>query len=91
MVRRMMGHCVRTNTHHIELEATLEQLLLDLRCDTVETDMAAREDRILRRGGCACSGSHRGHESRRVSWGERNQRERRRDGRAGNSRTDATK
>lgn len=83
---------MRTDTHHIELEATLEQLLLDLRRDTVETDMAAREDRILRRGGCACSGSHRGYESRSVLGVKvRGSEEKKTDSRSGSSRTDTTK
>lgn len=48
-----------TNTHDIELETALQQLPLDLRSDTIETDMAARENRCggTRRGG---SCSHRG-------------------------------
>lgn len=36
---------VHTNNHHIELEATLQQLFLNLLRDAVETDMALREDR----------------------------------------------
>lgn len=42
-----------TNTHDIELEATLQQLPFNLRSDAIETDMAPRED--SRRGG-TCSG-----------------------------------
>jgi hypothetical protein len=34
----------RTNTHHIELKATLQELPLNLRCDAVKTNVAARED-----------------------------------------------
>lgn len=33
-----------TNADDIELEATLQKLLLDLRSDAVETDMASGED-----------------------------------------------
>lgn len=39
-----------TDTHNIELETTLQELLLDLRGDAVETDMAARKDGA--RGSC---------------------------------------
>lgn len=38
-----------TNTHHVELETALQQLPLNLRSNTVETDMAAREDSSRRR------------------------------------------
>ena len=34
----------RTNADDVELEATLEQLALDLGCDAVETDMALGVD-----------------------------------------------
>ena len=37
---------LHTNTDDIELETTLQQLLLDLLGDTVETNMAPRENRI---------------------------------------------
>lgn len=46
-----------TDTHNIELETTLQELLLDLRGDAVETDMAAREDGA--RG--SCDSGCRGH------------------------------
>jgi hypothetical protein len=34
----------RTNTHHIELKATLQELPLNLRCDTVKANMTARKN-----------------------------------------------
>lgn len=33
-----------TNTHHIELKATLQELPLNLRCDTVKANMTARKN-----------------------------------------------
>lgn len=39
---------VHTNTNDIELETTLQELALDLGCDTVETDVTAWEHRLLR-------------------------------------------
>ena len=36
-----------TNTNDIELETALQELALNLRCDTVKTDMAARVHRLL--------------------------------------------
>lgn len=44
-----------TNADDVELKATLEQLLLDLRGDAVETNMASGEDCVGGRG----SGGHR--------------------------------
>lgn len=44
-----------TDAHHIELKSTLQQLSLNLRSDTIETDMTTRKDR--RRGGIR-RGSH---------------------------------
>lgn len=44
-----------TNADDVELKATLQQLLLDLRGDAVETDMASGEDCVGGRG----SGGHR--------------------------------
>lgn len=58
-----------TNTHNIELKSTLQQLSLDLGCDTVETNMGLRENRG-RRGRRRASGSHcrrRGFGVRRCS------------------------
>lgn len=53
-----------TNTHDIELEATLQQLPLDLRGNAVETNMAAGKDRG-RSGRCrACCSCHSGDETR---------------------------
>ena len=44
-----------TNADDIELKTTLQQLLLDLRCDAVETDVAPGEHSILLRlHGCHC-------------------------------------
>lgn len=40
---------MHTNTHHIKLKSTLQQLPFNLRRDAVETNMASREDRV---GGC---------------------------------------
>jgi hypothetical protein len=37
-----------TNTDNIELETALQELLLNLRCDAVETDMASGIHRLLR-------------------------------------------
>jgi len=49
------------NTDDIKLKATFQQLSLNLRGNAVETDMASREDRILR-----CSGSRsRSHDDGR--------------------------
>lgn len=42
-------HFTHTNTHDIELEATLQQLPLNLRGDAVKTDMAMRENSGLSR------------------------------------------
>lgn len=36
----------RTNANNVELETTFQQLLLDLRSNAVETDVALREDGI---------------------------------------------
>jgi hypothetical protein len=59
LVEILVGKCcfTRTNTHDIELEATLQQLSLNLRGDTIKTDMTVRENSGLSRswGG---SGSH---------------------------------
>lgn len=44
-----------TNADDVELKATLQQLLLDLRGDAVETNMASGEDCVGGRG----SGGHR--------------------------------
>jgi hypothetical protein len=41
-----------TNADDIELETTLKQLALNLSCDAVETDVASREDGILRHRVC---------------------------------------
>ena len=38
------GPWQHTNAHHIELETSFQQLPLNLRSDTVETNMAARKD-----------------------------------------------
>lgn len=46
-----------TNANHVELETTLEQLALNLRCDAVEPDMASGKDCVGwlgRRGGSHC-------------------------------------
>lgn len=48
-----------THNHNIKLEATLQQLPLNLGGDRVETDMAARENGG-RRGGCRGSSCHGG-------------------------------
>ncbi len=48
-----------TNADDVELETTLQQLALDLGCDTVETNMAARVHRRLGSvsiEGCHCCG-----------------------------------
>jgi hypothetical protein len=37
-----------TNANNIELETALQKLSFDLRCDTVETNMAPRVHRLLR-------------------------------------------
>ena len=39
-----------TNTNHIELETSLQQLALDLLCDTVEANMTTWENGILHCG-----------------------------------------
>ncbi len=49
------GNCVRTDADDVELEATLEQLALNLRRDAVETDMAVGVD-----GGLLGEGRHLG-------------------------------
>ena len=36
----------RTNANDIELETTLQEFALNLRCDTVETDVALGEDTL---------------------------------------------
>lgn len=36
----------RTDADDVELESALQELALNLRCDAVETDMAAREHRL---------------------------------------------
>lgn len=61
------AHISRTNTHHVELETALQQLPLNLRGNTVETDMAAREDSSRRRA----RRSSRGHYGRTggKEWG----------------------
>ena len=41
---------VLTNADDVELEATLQELALNLRGDAVETDMALREDGVLGHG-----------------------------------------
>lgn len=38
---------VLTNTDDVKLKSTLQQLALNLGCDTVETDVAARVHRLL--------------------------------------------
>ena len=43
----MEGSGQLTNTNDVELETSLQQLLLYLRCDAVETDVAPREHSIL--------------------------------------------
>lgn len=50
----------RTNTHHIELETTLQQLPFNLGGDAIETDMAVGEDGGLLTRGRGGSGSHCG-------------------------------
>lgn len=50
------GNNERTNADDVELEAALQQLLLNLRSDAVETDMGLGEDGV---GGLLCLG-HRG-------------------------------
>ena len=47
-----------TNTHDVELEATLEEFPLDLRGDTIETDMAMGENSGLLSLSCGGSGGH---------------------------------
>lgn len=47
-----------TNTNDVELKASLQQLLFDLRRDAVETDMVLGEDRL--RLLCLSSGCHCG-------------------------------
>ena len=49
-----------TNAHDVELEATFEELPLDLRRDTVETNMAMGENRGGRGRSRARCSSHRG-------------------------------
>lgn len=53
----------RTNTHHIKLETTLQQLPLNLGGDAIETDMAVGEDGGLLTRGRGGSGSHCGGKS----------------------------
>lgn len=43
---RDLGGVCRTNTDDVELETSLEELLLDLLGDAVETNMASREDSV---------------------------------------------
>lgn len=45
-----------TDTDNIELETTLQELALNLRCDAVETDVAARVHRLL--GSMSIQGCH---------------------------------
>jgi hypothetical protein len=40
---RLSETCL-ANTHHIELKATLQELPLNLRCDTVKANMTARKN-----------------------------------------------
>jgi hypothetical protein len=42
---------ILTNTDDVELETTLQELLLNLRSDAVETDMALGVDSVGRSGG----------------------------------------
>lgn len=49
-----------TDTHDIELEATLQQLALDLRGNAVKTDMAMGENSGLLSRSCGGSGGHYG-------------------------------
>lgn len=49
---------IHTNTHDIELEATLQQLPLDLGSNAVETDMAVGEDGGLLSRSSSSSGGH---------------------------------
>lgn len=44
--RQSCASGLRTDTDDIELESALQQLLFNLRCDAVETDVAARIDRL---------------------------------------------
>lgn len=48
-----------TDANDIELEASLEELLLDLRCDAVKTDVALRKDGCT---GLLCVNSSHGDE-----------------------------
>jgi hypothetical protein len=49
----------RTNTHHIELKATLQELPLNLRCDTVKANMTARKNSSWVGRSRICCGGHR--------------------------------
>jgi hypothetical protein len=53
-----------TNTHDVELEATLQQLALDLRGNAVKTDMAMGKNSGLLSRRCGSSGSHCGWRAR---------------------------
>lgn len=56
-----------TDTHDIKLKSTLQEFLLDLGGDAVETDMAAREDGARR----SCNVGCRGHsEDARMETGD---------------------
>ena len=57
---------VRTDDDHVELETTLQELVLDLRGDAVETDIAVGEDGLLRSGSHCGSCGPRGRVWRRA-------------------------
>lgn len=62
--------CLRTNTHHVELKPTLQQLPLNLRSDTVETDMTARENSRRRRARRGSRGHGEGKVVSRTGGGD---------------------
>ena len=49
---------MHTNAYHVELEATLQELALNLRGDAVETNMALGENDCLGHCHCGCIGGN---------------------------------